>query len=1055
MKHHLYLSFLLIFVTSFQNGHAQISITYPLEKCVFQRDHNNRATIYVAGNFSEYLDMIQVKVTPVQPGWGQESDWMVLVDQPSTGFYYGDFEWVAGWYTLEVRGRKNGNTLGTASVNRVGIGEVFLIAGQSNAQGYFGNGAQSASDERVIHVNYDGIFGPNAPLPYPNFSHLDAEDVISPRGKSAWIWGKLGDALSNKLNVPVLFYNVAWDGSGVKSWIESIHGIAWSVYNPSIPFEPVGMPYGNFRNVMRNYVSITGLRAVFWIQGEADNDVGTSQDAYYGHLEHLISHTRHEFNLNLSWVVARASYTVNKGIGGAIINAQNQIIQNLPNVFAGPNMDEIQVPRPDGYHLYGPGLEWAADAWNNALNNEFFSNSHPQKARAPIRIFTSCNQNSLTIHTEGAYHDFRWNNGSNQSSITPGEGTYQVSAYDAEGNYRFSPRIQIPGNVGSAQPPTISSVGPPEVCEGGTLTLVSSSDRNPVWSNGQSGIQTQVHSPGQYTVTIENLYGCKSESAPFTVHKSNKVLPDPPVITANRSTEICAGEEVTLSSNSGTNTYWSNGENNKASTLVKNAGAYYARTRDAEGCFSNPSNTLEIKVNDLPSKPTVSSTSPTTFCDGGETTLKSSYSTGIVWSNNSTTETIVVKNSGEYRVTYTDDKGCKNTSDPVRVTVHPLPPAPVATSLRPLSFCEGDYTILTTDELHSYTWSNGANSREIRLSEGGNYWVTTTDQNGCTSPRSNTLTVTVNPLPARPTIRIIGEATFCENSEVTLEAPEATGYLWNNGGTTRSLTIKTSGSFSVQTLNEFGCRSPRSENVVTKTLPIPSPPVIRANGPTDICDVSQVRLTATGSPPFIWSTEATSSYIEVGETGTYTATSLGSNGCHSNPSNAIEVTVRITPEVPKVEKSGAFSIRVTNHLDGAAYIWHQNNQLMTESQNAFLRLRSAGNYQVQAFKKYTDDLTCYSELSASQFFEIDAFSKNLNAFPNPTREHYFYLETSEIIANAVVTIYSLQGHLLASYAFDELSVPVKITLPEHLSGVYLIKVTGKNYNASTKLLVSN
>src|SRR5690606_13444221 len=118
MKHHLYLSFLLIFVTSFQNGHAQISLTYPLEKCVFQRDHNNRATIYVAGNFSEYLDMIQVKVTPVQPGWGQESDWMVLVDQPSTGFYYGDFEWVAGWYTLEVRGRKNGNNLGTASVNR-------------------------------------------------------------------------------------------------------------------------------------------------------------------------------------------------------------------------------------------------------------------------------------------------------------------------------------------------------------------------------------------------------------------------------------------------------------------------------------------------------------------------------------------------------------------------------------------------------------------------------------------------------------------------------------------------------------------------------------------------------------------------------------------------------------------------------------------------------------------------------------------------------------------------------------------------------------------------
>lgn len=1055
MKNHLYLflSFLIGFIP--EKGKAQITVSYPLENCVFQRDLNNRSTIYIAGSFSEFLDVIEARLTPVQPGWGEESAWLNVVSSPKNGYFSGNIEWTGGWYRLEVRGRVGDHVVGSAQVSKVGIGEVFLISGQSNGQGYLGNGAPSAGDERVIHADYDGFFGPNAPLPYPSFSHLDADDVISPRGKSAWLWGKLGDNLSSRLNVPVLFYNVAWDGSAVQAWKASINGIAWSAYDSSIPFEPAGMPYGNLRNVMQNYVAITGIRAILWLQGEADNDVGTSQENYYSTLETVINQTRSEFNKNLSWVVARTSYTARAGSSPRILNAQNQIIQNISNVFAGPEMDLIQIPRPDGYHLYGEGLVQAAEAWSNSLTNEFFSTSVPYKSKEPIQLFTTCSDNTLTIHTEGAYHNHRWNNGSTDGAITPGEGTYQVSAYDPEGNYRFSPKINIPGNIGSSTPPSVSSAGAAEVCYGGSLTLVSSSDRNPVWNTGQTGSQIQVSAPGDYSVTIENVYGCRTSSSSFSVALSNKPLPSPPVISSDRSTEICDGEEVKLTSSTGTNTFWSTGAENVATTGIKHSGEYTARTRDSEGCFSNNSNNISIHVNALPAKPVITTGSSPTFCEGGEVTLKSSYGQGNTWSNNSAAESIVVKQSGEYRVSVTDSKGCKNTSDATKVTVNPLPAAPVVTALRPVSFCQGDYSVLSSSSQHSYSWSTGASTREINVNQNGDYWLTATDQNGCTSKNSNVLTIQVNPLPLQPEITVTGNTTFCENSRVILEAPGASGYLWSNGTTSKSLAVNIAGIFYVQTLNEFGCHSPRSAAVTTRTLPIPPAPVVTAGGPTEICDNSDVGLTAAGSPPFLWSTEATASSIRVTESGTYYAMSVGQNGCNSNQSNPVGVVVRLTPVQPLIEPNGLYAVRVSNETGEALYNWLLDNQPLAGSSAGNIRVNKTGEYSVQAFIKYNDNLTCFSDYSDPLRFMFSASSPSAGVFPNPSNGRKVMVETAEMLTRAVVSVYSLQGARIASFTFDTISVPVEIELPPGISGIYIVRIEADNFTATKTLAVTN
>lgn len=1051
MKNYLSLLFLLFTVTFSLGVSAQITVSYPLENCVFQRDAGNRSVIYIAGNFSEFLDAVEAKLTPVQQGWGQESDWVNIQSHPGNGFYSGRIEWSPGWYRLDVRGKAGDAVVGTAAVNKVGIGEVFVIAGQSNGQGFHGNGAQSAGDERVIHADYDGTLGPNQPFPYPTFSRLQADDIIAPRGKSAWFWGKLGDALASRLNMPVLFYNAAWEGSAVQAWKESINGRAWSVYVPDIPFEPDGMPYGNLRHTMLGYVAVTGVRSILWVQGEADNDVGTNRNAYYSSLETVINQTRNEFRRNLSWVVSRTSYTARAGIGTQIIAAQNDIINNISNVFPGPEMDQIQVPRPDGYHLSGDGLIQAANAWAGYLNDNFFSNSVPHRPWPPVGLSFSCQNNTMIISAEDGYQNYRWNNNNSSREIATGEGIFQVSATDSEGNYRFSPLIRIPGNFTAASPPAVSSVGAPEVCYGGSLTLISSSDRNPVWNTGQNGSQIQVSGPGEYTVSVENVYGCRTASAPFSVAKSAKPLPAAPSISSRGSTEICNGAEVILSSSTGSNTYWSTGAN-EAVTSVKNSGAYTARTRDSEGCFSENSNSISVHVNPLPAKPVISAGSTTSFCEGGEVTLKSSYKEGNTWSDNSKNETIVVRRSGEFKVSVTDSKGCTNTSNAMKVTVNPLPAAPVVSATRPVAFCEGDYTTLVSDSKYSYSWNNGATSRQVNVNQNGDYWLTTTDQNGCTSSKSNTLTVKVNPLPARPAITVVGNTTFCENAGVRLEAPNASGYLWNSGETTQNLNVSKAGSFSVQVINEFGCHSPRSAAVATKTLPIPVPPVITAGGPTDICDDSDVTLTARGATRFLWNNNENTSSIRAAESGSYTARSVGNNGCYSNPSNAIEVISRITPPIPSLEKNGSFSLSVSNGLSGASYNWSENSQSLADHAGN-IRISRSGEYKAQAFFRYTDVLTCYSEYSEVVFFDIPSSADRINLFPNPSSGKNIKLETAEILTNAIITVYSMQGIKIASFTFDTISLPVEINLPDGLSGIYLVRVEAGNFAATDKLVI--
>jgi uncharacterized repeat protein (TIGR03803 family) len=79
------------------------------------------------------------------------------------------------------------------------------------------------------------------------------------------------------------------------------------------------------------------------------------------------------------------------------------------------------------------------------------------------------------------------------------------------------------------------------------------------------------------------------------------------------------------------------------------------------------------------------------------------------------------------------------------------PQQPVIETSGSAEFCEGQSITLSAPENYdTYNWSGGQTTREITVNESGSYSVTVSNE--CTSPPSEAVEVTVNPLPPAPTL---------------------------------------------------------------------------------------------------------------------------------------------------------------------------------------------------------------------------------------------------------------------------------------------------------------
>ena len=189
--------------------------------------------------------------------------------------------------------------------------------------------------------------------------------------------------------------------------------------------------------------------------------------------------------------------------------------------------------------------------------------------------------------------------------------------------------------------------------------------------------------------------------------------------------------------------------------------------------------------------------------------------------------------------------------------------------------------------------------------------------------------ITVNPLPAASTISANGVTTFCEGNSVTLTGNN--GGIWNNGATTSSITVNTSGDYFVT--NSNACGNSVSNHILVTVIPLP---IALAGVDVDICSGTS---TSIGSSPVVnytysWSpttylsnsTISNPSASPISST-TYTVTTTNSLGCFS--SDQVIVSVNSGPSAagtitgPPVVQQGetGVSYSVTPIADATGYVW--------------------------------------------------------------------------------------------------------------------------------------
>jgi len=149
-----FLIFLFLFFSSGFGLLAQITVDFPYSRIVLQRNSAGQTSVFVRGQCPANLDRIEARLVARTAGQGTTTDWQTVEVTPISGYYSGTVTGAGGWYDLQVRGVLNGTPASTATtLLRVGIGEVFLIVGHSNAAGG-GTPSLSSTDDRVSSVRF-------------------------------------------------------------------------------------------------------------------------------------------------------------------------------------------------------------------------------------------------------------------------------------------------------------------------------------------------------------------------------------------------------------------------------------------------------------------------------------------------------------------------------------------------------------------------------------------------------------------------------------------------------------------------------------------------------------------------------------------------------------------------------------------------------------------------------------------------------------------------------------------------------------------------------------
>lgn len=330
-----------------------LAVSSPVAFQVFQRNGSDEADIEIAGTVTEAAANVQAR-------WNGGA-WATIATGVLGAFTASLDGQAAGSGTLEVRIANRPST--ALTVASVGVGDVFVIAGQSNASG------RGETNQAYTGLPKCSLFGNDylwRELADPTDSDLNQVDAVSDDGASpdGSYWPHIATHFIASQGVPCAFIPCSKGGSSISSWV------------PGVDHQNRATLYGS---MVYRALQAGGCKAVLWHQGESNQASGTARATYAGHMRTLANAIWTDLGAPLMPcklqhnAIAFASQSEQDAINNAI---GDEWVANPAHCLTGPDLVTVDVTSAtygDGsVHITkNAGLQLAADLWWASMQAAF------------------------------------------------------------------------------------------------------------------------------------------------------------------------------------------------------------------------------------------------------------------------------------------------------------------------------------------------------------------------------------------------------------------------------------------------------------------------------------------------------------------------------------------------------------------------------------------------------------------------------------------------------------------------------------------------------------
>lgn len=548
---------------------------------------------------------------------------------------------------------------------------------------------------------------------------------------------------------------------------------------------------------------------------------------------------------------------------------------------------------------------------------------------------------------------------------------FQAMAMDVKNFGGSSPALKrslVTLSEGTCANPPVVELGPAtaNLCDGSSLQLTGPSGQQAyIWKKDNVVItaattrQLTVTQAGVYELQVIDANGCDGFDN-VTVDLKAKPVADFAVTNFACKGDPTSFNDLSTSAN-GTITYqWNFGDPSSTTDVSAVASPSYTYTNSGGfnttlvvtssfGCVSDI-RTRTAVVNALP----VASFTANEVCFGSATTLTNTSTAGTnsSWDfGNGSTSTdrspqftfpFVNVNSVTLLVTDPNTTCFKSITKDINVNPVPIADFTSTQACEPNEIEFQNSSVISSGTMN-YDWDFG--DGEVSVSEdvvktylqAGTFSVSleVTSDKGCHSNKTQSVAVSMS----QPVFG--GNVTTC-GTELTLDANESGRFSggtfrWNDNSTNQTLTVRSSGVYSVLIRMPNGCETTGSLRVTLNSTVTPSLG-------TNVQGCGSYTIDAGFYPAgsFEWSTGETTQTITVTQSGNYSVEVTDQNGCVGNAS--VNVTINSVPVVDlgadRVVCNGE-TVRLDAGTSGTTYLWSDGttNQFLTAGANGIYSVK--------------------------------------------------------------------------------------------------------------------